>query len=471
MGVRTNMKEWSNKIKEHFPDVALDKAAVEKIGLRDKPIPSYVVDWLVSRYSNENELDLNALNTFMEKYLPDKTRKEEIKHKLIEGERVKLLDSLKVTVNLVKGEYEAALSSIGLTSLKILSGMVKASPFLLCSDVWGQAELSYRKNEETDRGEVWVDNFKIMQTGEIDLDYFLEQRKYFTLEDWTDMLIASMGYNPEFYPFKQKIYMLLRLVPLVHPRINIMELAPKGTGKSTVFSKLSRYVWLISGGRVTRAKLFYDMNRKTEGIIVFYDVIVLDEVQTIKFTEPGEIIGALKGYLESGEYRVMGHRGTAESGFVILANIKIGSDGLPVNKFILQELPEFMQETAFIDRFHGVLPGWKLPRIEKKSLLSSGYVLRTDYLSEILYLLRNKAEYGDFVKSHLYSTGDLRDVRAVEKISTGLLKLLYPDIEVSIENFEKYCVDTGKELRRLIREQMAIKDSEYKRGIAEIEVR
>ena len=203
MGVRTNMKEWSNKIKEHFPDVALDKSAVEKIGLRDKPIPSYVVDWLVSRYSNENELDINALNTFMEKYLPDKTRKEEIKHKLIEGERVKLLDSLKVTVNLVKSEYEATLSSIGLASLKILSGIVKASPFLLYSDVWGQAELTHRMNEETGRGEVWVDNFKIMQTGEIDLDYFIEQRKYFTLEEWTDMLIASMGYNPEFYPFKR----------------------------------------------------------------------------------------------------------------------------------------------------------------------------------------------------------------------------------------------------------------------------
>ena len=466
------MSEWSAKVREYFPDVALNKASVEKIGLSDKPIPSYVVDWLVSRYSAEDELDINALNTFIAKYLPDKTRKEEIKHRLMEGGKVKLLDSLKVAVNLAKGEYDAELSAIGFTGLKIPPGMVKANPTLLYSDVWGQVELSYRINEETSRGEVWVENFKIMQTGEVDLDYFIDQRKYFTLEEWSDMLIASMGYNPEYYSFEQKIYMLLRLVPIVHPRVSIMELAPKGTGKSTVFSKLSRYVWLISGGRVTRAKLFYDMNRKTEGIIAFYDVVVLDEVQTIKFTDPGEIIGALKGYLESGEYRVMGHRGTAESGFVILANIQIGGDGFPVNKFILQELPDFMQETAFIDRFNGILPGWKLPRIEKKSLVSSGYVLRSDYLSEILYLLRKKAEYGDFVKSHLYSTGDIRDVRSVETISTGLLKLLYPDInDVSIENFERYCVDIGKELRRLVREQMAIKDREYKREIADMRVR
>jgi len=168
---------------------------------------------------------------------------------------------------------------------------------------------------------------------------------------------------------------------------------------------------------------------------------------------------------------VMGHRGTAESGFVILANIQIGSDGLPVNKFILQDLPQFMQETAFIDRFHGILPGWKLPRLEEKSLLTRGNLLRSDYFSEILYLFRKKSEYSDFVKLHLYSTGDIRDVRAVDRISTGLLKLLYPNLQVSKENFEKYCVDIGKELRRLLREQMAIKDSEYKREIAEIEIK
>ncbi len=146
---------------------------------------------------------------------------------------------------------------------------------------------------------------------------------------------------------------------------------------------------------------FYEMGRKVEGVIAFYDTVVLDEVQTIRFTECGEIIGTLKRYLESGEYRVMGHRGTAESGFVILANIQIDGDGLPVHRFILSELPEFMQETAFIDRFYGILPWWRLPRIEKKSLLSSGYALRPDYFSEILHLLRAKTEYSDFVKSHL----------------------------------------------------------------------
>lgn len=464
------MGSWSNKVKEYFPDVALNKALVEKIGLKDRPIPSYVVDWLTGRYSSEDEVDKNALNAFMEKYLPDKTRKEEIKHRLIDGEKVKLLDALKVSVELSKGEYKGALSSIGLSNLRIPPSIVKSNPIILNGDVWGQVQLSFKINEETEKGEVWVEQFKIMQTGEIDFDYFVQQREHFTLEEWLDMLIASIGFNPSSYSFPQKIYILLRLVPMVQSNVNLMELAPKGTGKSTVFSRLSRYVWLISGGVVTRARLFYNMQANSEGIIAFYDAVVLDEVQTIKFTNPGEIIGALKGYLENCEYRVMGHRGTSEAGFIILANIQIGSDGLPIKKFVLQELPEFLQETAFVDRFHGIIPGWKIPRIEKKSILSEGYVLRSDYFYEILHLLRRKSEYSDFVKLHLHSTGDLRDVRAVERISTGLLKLLYPHLNVSIENFEKYCVDVGKEVRQLVREQMALKDSEYKLRIADISV-
>jgi len=269
------MNDWSDKVKRYFPDVALNKAVVENVGLRDKPIPSYVVDWLVGRYSTGDEVDINALNNFIEKYLPDKTRKEEIKHRLIEGGKIKLLDAVRVSVNLAKGEYEAKLSCVDL-STRILPGIIKTNPILLYGDTWGKVELSYRINEETSRGEVWMENFKIMQTGEIDLEYFIDQRKYFTLEEWIDMIVASMGYNTEYYSAKQKLYLLVRLIPLVHPRANLMELSPKGTGKSTVFSKLSRYVWLISGGIVTRAKLFYDMARKTEGIIAFYDAVVLD---------------------------------------------------------------------------------------------------------------------------------------------------------------------------------------------------
>ena len=463
---------WSNKAKSYFLDVVLNKENVDKVGLSDKPIPSFVVDWLVSKYSDGNDIDINAINVFIEKYLPEKSMKEEIKHKLMKNGSSKLLDSLKVKVDLVKSEYKAKLSSIGLDNLKINESIINDNPIILHGDTWGQVNLLYKIGDQPGKSEVWVNDFKIMQTGVVDLDYYIENREKFTLEEWIDLLIASIGYDPNYYSFEAKKYMLMRLVPMVQPRVNIIELAPKGTGKSTIFSKFSSSVWLISGGIVTRAQLFFNMKDKVEGILSFYDVIVLDEVQTIKFSNPGEIIGALKGYLQSGEYRVMGHRGTAESGLVILANIKIGIDGKPVNKFVLKDLPDFLQETAFIDRFHGLIPGWELPRIEKKSLVSKGYVLRTDYLSKVFHLFREKNEYNDYVKQHVKSLGDIRDVRSVEQISAGLLKLLYPDLKSigSIENFEKFCVEPAKELRQLVREQMSIKDSEYKLEIADIDV-
>ncbi|MEW6416681.1 MAG: BREX system Lon protease-like protein BrxL [Nitrospirota bacterium] len=465
------MYSASEKVKKYFCDVSINKSLVEKIGLRERPIPSFVVDWLVRKYSTEDDIDLNSINSFIEKYMPDRSKKEEIKHRLLTGENVKLLDALKVEVDLNVGRYKATLSSVSLSNIQIDQSIVCQNPILLYGSVWGQVELAYRLNEEGNKNEVYVDNFKVMQTGEIDLDYFIEQRRYFTLEEWIDILIASMGYAPDFYPFEQRIYMILRLIPMVQSRVNLMELAPKGTGKSTVFSRLSRYLWLISGGVVTRAQLFYNMKDKTEGIITFYDAIILDEVQTIKFTDPGEIIGALKGYLENGEYRVMGHRGTAEAGFVILANIKIGSDWLPVNKFLLAELPEFLQETAFLDRFHGIIPGWRLKRIEKRAILKSGFALRADYFYEVLNKLRKKTEYDDYVKKHLHSTGDIRDYKAVERISTGLLKLLYPDLSiVNTDLFEKYCVNYAKEARQIVREQLSLKDPEYKKDLAQIEV-
>ncbi len=465
------MYSGSEKIKKYFSDVVINKALVEKVGLKERPIPSFVVDWLISKYSTEDDIDLNAINSFIEKYMPEKSKKEGIKHRLLTGEKVKLLDGLKVEVDLNVGKYKASLSSVSLSNLQIDPTIVRQYPVLLYGSVWGQVELSYRLNDEGNKNEVYVENFKLMQIGEIDLDYFIEQRRHFTLEEWIDVLIASMGYNPNFYTFDQKMYMLLRLIPMVQSRVNIIELAPKGTGKSTVFSKLSRYVWLISGGVVTRAQLFYNMKDKTEGIIAFYDAVILDEVQTIKFTDPGEIIGALKGYLENGEYRVMGHRGTAESGFVILANIKIGSDGYPINKFLLSELPDFLQETAFLDRFHGIIPGWRLKRIEKETILKIGFAFRADYYYEILNRLRKKTEYDDYVKKHLHTTGDIRDYKAVERVSTGLLKLLYPDLSIiNTDLFEKYCVGYAKEIRQIVRSQLSLKDAEYKKDIAQIEI-
>ena len=175
------------------------------------------------------------------------------------------------------------------------------------------------------------------------------------------------------------------------------------------------------------------MNRQQAGIISNYNAVILDEVQTIKLSNEGEIIGALKGYLESGEFRVMGFHGSSDSGFVILGNIPI-MDGIPKNKNCFSELPKWLSghdATALLDRFHALVPGWELPRIQSNSLCDS-FALRADYFGEVLYTLRYKQEYMAFVKDHTRSQGDLRDTRAVRLLACGYLKLLFPDLDQSI---------------------------------------
>lgn len=255
--------------------------------------------------------------------------------------------------------------------------------------------------------------------------------------------------------------------------MNTIELAPKGTGKSYIFSQLSRHAWLISGGVVTRPQLFYDMNRQQTGIISRYDAIILDEIQTIRLKDEEEIVGALKGYLETGEFRVMGFHGSSDAGFVLLGNIPI-EYGLPRDTNYFQVLPGWLNgkgATALLDRFHGLIHGWELPRIES-SFLCNSFALRADYFGEVLYALRTRQEHMAFVKDHTDSAGDLRDTRAVQRLSCGFLKLLFPDIKtVCLDEFHKFCLQPAIKLRSNIRQQMAIMDSEFSPDIAQITIR
>ena len=204
---------------------------------------------------------------------------------------------------------------------------------------------------------------------------------------------------------------------MIQPRINLLELAPKQTGKSYVFSKLSRYAWLVSGGIVTRAQLFFNMASRTPGVISRYDVVVLDEIQTIKLANEGEIIGALKGYLEHGEYRVMQYQGTAEAGMVLLANIPnipLDAGFQPKALNLFETLPEWLRgaaSTALLDRFHGLLPGWELRKIDKECLCNE-LALKADYFGEILHALRLRPEYLQWVKDNTRSSGNSRYPRA-----------------------------------------------------------
>ncbi|GAG54411.1 unnamed protein product, partial [marine sediment metagenome] len=251
---------------------------------------------------------------------------------------------------------------------------------------------------------------------------------------------------------------------MVEPRYNLVEPAPKGTGKSFVFDNMSRYV-AVRAGRITASVLFFNDSRKTPGLITRYDCVVIDEAQKVKTDSSGEITALLKSYLEAGKFG----RGTAgniaaEAGLVLLANIDIDENRRPMNEEIgiFRNFPNFLTETAFIDRFSGLLPGWNLPRITKNTP-SRNIGLKGDIFGEILHSLRADVSFRDYVKTNMELTDcdDMRDTKAIEAGASGLLKILFPDKNPSDEEFYKFCVNPAVELRQRIRDELCKLDREY----------
>jgi ATP-dependent Lon protease len=306
-------------------------------------------------------------------------------------------------------------------------------------------------------------DFRPMQNARLDLDLYCECRAQFSLDEWRDLLVASMGYNPEAYNATQQMHLLTRLVPLVQERVNMIELAPKGTGKSFVFLNLSRYARLVSGGKVTAAALFYNNASKQAGLLSNYDLVIFDEAQSISFDNPGEIIGVLKDYLESGSFARGGtQKIESSSGLMMLANIPLDEYRRPRHENLFAELPEFLSETAFIDRIHGILPGWELPRIEE-SFIGRGIGFKADYFGDVLHHLRTRAGYEQIVQRYNTITGttDRRDTIAISRLATGFCKLLFPHGQVTPGDFAAYCLKPAVQLRQLVRDQLALLDPEY----------
>lgn len=461
-------------IRDNFCDVSIDKRLSRQVASTSQAIPDYVSDWLVSRYTVDGKVDETKISAFLARHLPDKKHKNILLDELRKGESLKILDAYTARVDIANNKLKLDIPSLDISGAAVRDAIVLEHPLLLAGNVWGSGTLISQPTEaKSDKYEVAMVDFKPMQTSKVDLDFYINARKNFTVRQWRELLIRSMGYNPTVYGQNEQMHLLTRLTPLIQQSVNLIELAPKGTGKSYIYSRLSRHAWLISGGVVTRAQLFYDMGSKTAGIITRFDAVVLDEIQTIKFSNEGELVGAMKGYLEQGEFRVMGYKGSSDSGFVLLANIPLKEDSTPKEIDLFKGLPPWLQgqtSSALIDRFHGIIPGWEIRKIDK-NCLCEGMALKADYFGEVFHAMRGRTEYMQWVKDHTRSNGNLRDITAVERLASAFLKLLFPDLSMaSPELFREHCLNPAKELRKRIRKQLSISDPEYSADLAEIEV-
>jgi ATP-dependent Lon protease len=225
---------------------------------------------------------------------------------------------------------------------------------------------------------------------------------------------------------------------------------------------------MVSGGKVTPAVLFYNNASNVPGLLVRHDTVVLDECQSISFENPGEVVGILKGFLEAGFFTRGKQKVTSEASIVMLANIPIDPSGKPRNPNLFENLPEFLRETAFIDRIHGILPGWDLPKFNS-DMVAAGMGFKADFFAEVLHALRDRGGYLEYVKDNCSIDSDnIRDKNAVWRIASGLLKLLFPDMKVTREELYEYCLKPALDLRQRIRNQLSLLDAEYKNMTIEV---
>jgi ATP-dependent Lon protease len=467
------------KIKNVFPEESVYKIPKRYNIFNGKNLPSFIKDWLMKKFTDDfGELDSESLLNFLESHIPQKDNA--IKNRLrTHREEVTILTRFVVETDIQHNKLKFSIPDLGIKSNegRIPDYIAKKHSDLKDGEIWGVITLAYIPPDGKEKGFIELVNYKPFKPYSVDLDYFKSARKEFSTEEWIDVLLKSMEYNPKgFKSLQQKLQFLSRLLIFVEPRLNLIELAPKGTGKSYIFSNLSKYGWLISGGVVTRAKLFYDIQKRTYGIIKMYDFVAMDEIQTIKFSEPDELKGALKSYLESGICTVANVKIDSSAGMILLGNIPLSNNKLPLNRNYFASLPEFFKESALLDRFHGFIEGWQLPRI-KEDLKANGYTLNVEYFSEILHSLREDSSYNAIVSELLDipKNADTRDTTAIIKLTTAYLKLLFPHIEsvneINKEEFRNFCLNMAITKRAIIREQIHLIDDEFEKELPNIDIK
>jgi ATP-dependent Lon protease len=448
------MSELFNKIKRCFGDYAVDKRLVYELELTK--LPRYVAEYLISEFKGSNNWE-DKLRGFIRKHYYEPEEKELVKHKLITEGSVSVLDELRVIVDIETKTHIGILQTLDIWA-EVPVDIVERNKATLTTGMWGLITIKNMPwaKEVFGRpiGAVVVD-FIPFQSPEVDPGILEDARSCFTLDEWIDVLINTIGLDPNVYNLRQKLILLSRLVPVIECNVNIAEFGPKQTGKTYLYRHLSNYVRIISGGTISPAALFYNLRTRVPGELAVKDVVVFDEISKVRFPNPDEIMGKLKDYMESGMFERGDKKAVSDSSLVFMGNIAVEMtpEGyLPVED-LTYVLPQPMRDSAFIDRIHGLIPGWELPKIsQSKYHLSKGYGIASDYFAEALHLLR-KESLSLSISKHLEFSENfkIRDEKSVKKITSGLVKILFPD-ESFNKNELKGIVELAVEYRQIIRD-------------------
>lgn len=429
---------------------------------RQFPVPTYVVEFMLGRYcasTVQEEIDEGL--EIVQRQLKSRTIKageeELFKARALETGEVKIIDLITARVD-NKGEYVASLPSLRLTDVRISSELVNQHERMLTGGFYAELGVTFDVAiaQESKGRPFGITSLREIQLSKRDvLETLAKARREFTTEEWKEFLLRSIGIEASGLSARQKNALLLRMVPFVERNYNLVELGPRGTGKSHLFQQVSPYAHLISGGKATVAKMFVENTAKgRRGLVCQYDVVCFDEVSGISFDQK-DGVNIMKGYMESGEFSRGKESIRADGSIVLVGNFDVDVENQQRIGHLFGPLPpEMRNDTAFMDRIHAFLPGWDVPKINK-DLVTNHFGLVSDFLSECWTQLRNQSRVSE-LQNRVFFGGALsgRDTNAVNKTVSGLLKLLHPsaDDTVAEEDLE-WAVRIAMEVRRRVKEQ------------------
>lgn len=445
--------------------VRKDLAFLVKGGL---PVPTYVLEYLLGQYcaSDDEEIineGLKKVKDVIKNNYVHRAEAESVKGLIREHGKHRIIDKVTVVLNEKNDEYQATFANLGLSGVPIGTDYVRKNPKLLSGNgVWCIVTIGYISGEDVKvRWE--IQTLKPIQISNIDLQEYIDQRKNFTTEEWIDLLMHTVGLNPDTMNRREKFITLARLLPHVENNFNFMELGPKGTGKSHVFQELSPYGVLVSGGDVTSARLFVKMqgNKEILGLVGYWDVVAWDEFEQQKGRAVDAVlIDTMQNYLANKSFNRGKGTHEASASMVFVGNTKHTVPFMLKNTHLFESIPTSFIKGAFLDRIHLYNPGWEIKMLKKDSF-SKGYGLITDYIAAVLHALRNDDRTA-VLKDYAKFDGSLseRDHLAIRKTFSGMMKLIYPDGKMTDE--EAYeLVDFAAECRKRVKDQLYVIDETF----------
>ncbi len=449
--------ELLEKLQSNFAGKIVRKDLTKRIK-EGANVPVYVLEYLLGMYCSsldEDEIEAGVETVkkiLAENYVrPDEAQK--IIAKLREKGSYTVIDRISVHLNIKEDIYEAEFSNLGIKQVPIAESYVRDYERLLCGGIWCIVQMEYFYDEaDKHRTPFMIHKLTPIQMPSLDFDEVKAARARFTDDEWIDVVLRSVGMEPVQFNKREKWLHLARLIPLVENNYNLVELGPRGTGKSHVYKEISPNSILVSGGQTTVANLFYNMGTKQVGLVGMWDCVAFDEVAGIKFKDQ-DGVQIMKDYMASGSFARGKEEKNAYASMVFVGNINQSVDAILKTSHLFEPFPEAMgNDTAFLDRIHCYIPGWEIPKY-RPEFFTNDYGFITDYFSEIMRELR-KISYAD-AYTHYFKLGNnlnQRDVIAVKKTVSGLVKLIHPDGEFDRESVEEI-LRFALEMRRRVKEQ------------------